>query len=69
MDERLRGKGDYSFEDLMEYTSVKEDWKRLESVLNQDYMLHKVMIEDSKQHGWGINYRVGQKTLCYIHPE
>jgi hypothetical protein len=50
MDERLRGKGDYSFDDLMEYTSVKEDWKRLESVLNQDYMLHKVMIEDSKQH-------------------
>lgn len=69
MDERLRGKGYYSIEEIMAYTSVKEDLLTLEAKLNEDYALEKVIIENSKTEGWGINYRAGSKSLCYIHPE
>lgn len=69
MDERLRGKGNYSIDEIMNYSSMKESWLHLERKLFEDYQIEKVIINDFKLHGWGINYRVGNNSLCYIHPE
>lgn len=69
MDDRLRGNGNYTIEQIMAYSSYKEDWYALEQLLAQDYPLQKVIIENSKTEGWGINYRVNKHSLCYIHPE
>lgn len=69
MDERLRGKGNYSVTEIMDYSSQKDSWLHLESKLSEDYQIVKIIINDSKLHGWGINYRVGNNSLCYIHPE
>lgn len=69
MDERLRGKGNYSIDEIMNYSSMKESWLHLERKLFEDYQIEKVIINDSKLHGWGINYRFGNNSLCYIHPE
>jgi len=70
MDEKLRGKGDYSIEEIMSFSSRKDDWIQLESKLSEDYILDKIIIKDSPSQGWGgVNYRVGKNFLCYIHPE
>lgn len=69
MDERLRGKGDFSVEEIMAFSARKDDWIDLEQKLNEDYLLEKIIIKDSPSQGWGINYRVGKNSLCYVHPE
>lgn len=69
MDERLRGKGDFSVEEIMAFSARKDDWIDLEKKLNEDYLLEKIIIKDSPSQGWGINYRVGKNSLCYVHPE
>lgn len=69
MDNRLRGKGNFTIDEIMSFSSCKEDWINLENKLTEDYYLSKIIIEDSKSAGWGINYRVNDKSLCYIHPE
>ncbi|NLY82984.1 MAG: DUF3788 family protein [Clostridiales bacterium] len=69
MDQRLRGKGNYSFDEIIAYSSKKDDWIELERRLKINYSLERIIINDSKSAGWGINYRVGKNSLCYIHPE
>lgn len=69
MGERLRGKGNYTVAEIMAFSSHEDDWRKLEALLNQDYVLGQVIIENSNSEGWGINYRVGNQSLCYIHPE
>lgn len=53
MDEKLRGKGDYSIEEIMSFSSRKDDWIQLESKLSEDYILDKIVIKDSPSQGWG----------------
>lgn len=69
MDQRLRGKGNFTIEEIMDFSSRKEDWLELERKLSIDYVIEKIIIQDSKSAGWGVNYRVGKNSLCYIHPE
>lgn len=69
MDDRLRGKGNYTIEEIMSFSTRHEDWLTLDHIFSDDYQIEKVIIEDSPSQGWGINYRVGKNSLCYIHPE
>lgn len=70
MDERLRGKGNYTIDDLMNYCpELKNTWITLEGLLEEDYKINRLIIKDSKIEGWGINYRSDDKSLCYVHPE
>lgn len=69
MDESLRGKGNYSIDQIMSFSGCKAVWLELEKVLEEDYNIEKIIIKNSKTEGWGINYRVGKDSLCYIHPE
>lgn len=69
MDQRLRGKGNFTIEEIMDFSSRKEDWLELERKLSIDYVIQKIIIQDSKSAGWGVNYRVGKNSLCYIHPK
>ncbi len=67
--DKLRGNGNFTIDGIMAFSSLKDGWVKLEDKLNEDYTLEKVIIKDSKSLGWGINYRVGANSLCYIHPE
>lgn len=69
MNERLRGKGNYTIDEIMSFSSCKGAWIELEKKLYNDYELHTLIIKDSPKEGWGVNYRVLKNTLCYIHPE
>ncbi|MDD4244127.1 MAG: hypothetical protein PHG08_07450 [Bacilli bacterium] len=44
MDERLRGKGDFSIEEIMSFSSRKDDWIELDMQLSEDYLLERVII-------------------------
>lgn len=68
MDERLRGNYNYSKEEIISFSNLKKEFLKLDDMLNEDYILEYVII-NSKAEGWGINYRVGKNSLCYIHPE
>lgn len=68
MDERLRGNYNYSKEEIISFSNLKKEFLKLDDMLNEDYILENVII-NSKAEGWGINYRVGKNSLCYIHPE
>lgn len=63
MDEKLRGKGDYSIEEIMSFSSRKDDWIQLESKLSEDYILDKIVIKDSPSQGWGLT--IGLERILY----
>lgn len=41
MGERLRGKGNYTVAEIMAFSSHEDDWRKLEALLYQDYVLVK----------------------------
>ncbi len=46
MDQRLRGKGNFTIEEIMDFSSRKEDWLELERKLSIDYVIEKIIIQD-----------------------